>query len=48
MEVFGRNQLRLETIKGMYSFSQIIQVEEFAILIERNKRKKGGGGLKYS
>ena len=40
------NQLRLETVKGVYSFSQIIQVEEFAILTKRNERKKGGGGLK--
>ena len=36
------NQLRLEAIKGVYSFSQIIQVEEFAILTKRNKRKRGG------
>ena len=41
------NQLRLEVMKGMILFSEIIQIWRFAILIERNKKKRGGGWPKY-
>ena len=47
MEVFGRKSTATRDGEGGALVQLIIQVEEFAILTERN-RKRGGGGLKYS
>ena len=47
MEVFGRKSTATRDGEGGALVQLIIQVEEFAILINEIEKKRGGG-LKYS